>query len=159
LEQIGRLKGYNHATDAELSAATGLSGDALHRARERWFTETLLSPMDGERLLEIENQLQPMGYSLSRGGRFFTVQSAQVNKGKAVRWMMELFRQSYAQDPVFAAIGDSPNDVPMLEVVDIPFLVQKPDRSWAAVEVPQLISIDAIGPHGFDTAVKLLLGE
>lgn len=159
LEEIGGLKGYKRASDAELSVATGLNSDALLRARERWFTETLLSPLAGERLLEVENLLQPMGYSLSRGGRFFTVQSARVNKGKAVQWLMELFRQSYTQDPVFAAIGDSPNDVPMLEVVDVPFLVQRPDHSWAAVEIPQMIRIDAIGPHGFDTAIKLLLGE
>ncbi|WP_373549958.1 HAD-IIB family hydrolase [Haliscomenobacter sp.] len=159
LEQIGGLKGYKYASDAELSAATGLSGDALLRARERWFTETLLSPLNGERFFEVENLLQAMGYSLSRGGRFFTVQSAQVNKGKAVLWMMELFRQSHAQGVVFAAIGDSPNDVPMLEVVDIPFLVQRPDHSWAALEIPHMISIDAIGPSGFDTAVKLLLGK
>lgn len=159
LQQIGGLKGYKHASDAELSAATGLSSDALLRARERWFTETLLSPLDGERLCEVENLLRPMGYSLSRGGRFFSVQSAQVNKGKAVLWMMELFRQSYAQDLVFAAIGDSPNDVPMLEVVDVPFLVQRPDQTWAEVDIPHLISVDAIGPNGFDVAVKLLLGE
>lgn len=159
LEQIGGLKGYKHASDAELSAATGLSGDALLRARERWCTETLLSTLAGELLLEVENLLQAMGYSLSRGGRFFTVQSAQVNKGKAVLWMMELFRQSFAQSPVFAGIGDSPNDVPMLEVVDVPFLVQRPDQTWAEVEIPRLIRVDAIGPNGFDLAVKLLLGE
>lgn len=159
LQQIGGLKGYKHASDAELSAATGLSGDALLRARERWFTETLLSPLAGERLLEVENQLQPMGYSLSRGGRFFTVQSARVNKGKAVRWMMELFRQSFAQSSIFAAIGDSPNDVPMLEVVDVPFLVQSPDHTWAEVDIPQLIHIQAVGPTGFSAAVRSLFEE
>ncbi|MDX2068033.1 MAG: HAD-IIB family hydrolase [Haliscomenobacter sp.] len=157
LQQIGGLKGYKVASDAELSAATGLSGDALIRARERWFTETLLSPLAGEHLREVENLLQAVGYSLSRGGRFFTVQSARVNKGKAVLWMMELFRQNYAQSPVFAAIGDSPNDVPMLEVVNVPFLVQRPDQTWAEVEIPQIIRIDAIGPSGFDKTVKLLL--
>ncbi len=159
LEEIGGLKGYKHASNAELSAATGLSGDALLRARERWFTETLISPLAGERMREVENLLQAMGYSLSRGGRFFTVQSARVNKGKAVLWMMELFRQSFAQSLVFAAIGDSPNDVPMLEVVDVPFLVQRPDHTWAEVDIPQLIHIQAVGPTGFSAAVRSLFEE
>lgn len=159
LQQIGGFKGYKHASDAELSAATGLSGDALLRARERWFTETLISPLAGERMLEVANLLQAMGYSLSRGGRFFTVQSARVNKGKAVRWMMELFRQSFAQSLVFAAIGDSPNDIPMLEVVDVPFLVQRPDQTWAEVDIPQLIHIQAVGPTGFSAAVRSLFEE
>ena len=156
---IKGVMGYQQASDVELSAATGLSGTALGRARERWFTETLLSSLDEQGLREVKNLLLPMGYSLSRGGRFFTVQSALVDKGKAVLWMMELFRKAFGQATCFAAIGDSPNDVPMLEVVDLPFLVQKPDQTWAAVEIPHLTKVDSIGPNGFDLAVKLLLGE
>lgn len=156
LYQIKGIKGYQQASDAELSAATGLSGTALGRARERWFTETLLSSLDEQGLSEVKNLLLPQGYSLSRGGRFFTVQSARVDKGKAVLWMMELFRKAFGQNICFAAIGDSPNDVPMLEVVDIPFLVQKPDQTWAVVDLPHLIHIKAVGPMGFSAAIKLL---
>lgn len=159
LHQIEGIKGYRQASDAELSTATGLSGAALGRARERWFTETLLSSFEGQRLNEVENLLLPRGFSLSRGGRFYTVQSARVNKGKAVLWMMELFRKAFGQNTSFAAIGDSPNDVPMLEVVDIPFLVQKPDHSWAAVDMPHLIPVSAVGPAGFSAAIRMLFEE
>lgn len=156
LQNVEGIKGYKQATDEELADATGLSGVALARARERWFTETLLSSLDGHQLRELENFLSPMDYSLSQGGRFYTVQSARVNKGKAVLWMMDLFRKVLGQDTCFAAIGDSPNDVPMLEVVDIPFLVQKPNHTWAAVDLPHLILIKAVGPVGFSIAVSRL---
>lgn len=156
LLQIEGIKGYQQASDAELSTATGLSGTALGRARERWFTETLLSSLDEQGLKEVKNFLLPLGYTLSQGGRFFTVQSAQVNKGKAVVWMMEQFRKAFGRHTCFAAIGDSPNDVPMLEVVDIPFLVQKPDQTWAKVDLPHLIHLKAVGPKGFSAAIRLL---
>lgn len=151
--------GYADASDVELSSATGLLGDALQRARARWFTETVLSSKEVVEAANLQSVLQVAGFTLSRGGRFFTVQSALVDKGKAVRWLMELFRQTSPQAPLFAAVGDSPNDVPMLEVVDLPFLVQGPKGSWVPVDLPRLKKIPAVGPAGFSAAINRVLGE
>lgn len=153
------IKGFSTALDAELSAATGLTGESLHRARERWFTETLLTTPDGEQFAVLQKKLAEKGWTLSRGGRFFTVQSAQVDKGKAVQWLKEVFRQNVPANPLFAAIGDSSNDAPMLAAVDFPFLVQKHDGAWVDLEIPGMKKIDAIGPTGFLRAVKMLLGD
>jgi mannosyl-3-phosphoglycerate phosphatase len=153
------VKGFWTASDAELSAATGLSGEALKRARDRWFTETLLTPLDAEQVDVLQKNLAEKGWLLSRGGRFFTLQSAQVDKGKAVQWLKEVFRQNIPGAPLFAAIGDSPNDVPMLAAVDFPFLVQKHDGTWAEMEIQGLVKIESIGPTGFLAAVKILLGD
>lgn len=158
LRQFEAIKGYADASDAELSAATGLAGDALRRARDRWFTETLLTPLSEDEAGQLNMILQPAGFVLSRGGRFYTVQSAKVNKGKAVQWMMDVFRQTAPATPCFAAVGDSPNDAPMLRVVDIPFLVQRPDKSWADMDIPDVIRIKGVGPAGFSAAVQLLTG-
>ncbi|MDO8366081.1 MAG: HAD-IIB family hydrolase [Saprospiraceae bacterium] len=159
LKIIPEIHGYSDASDAELSAATGLRGAFLQRARERWFTETLLSRLDAAQVVRINTLLKPKGFVLSRGGRFYTVQSGSVNKGRAVEWMKGIFRQTIVQDPCFAAIGDSPNDAPMLEVVDLPFLVQKPDHTWADLDLPDLIKLEGVGPEGFSAAVRMLLGE
>ncbi len=158
LRSFETIKGYANATDVELSAATGLSGASIQRARERGFTETLLTPLTEIQAAQIGGHLKPLGFTLSRGGRFYTVQSDSVSKGKAVQWMMDIFCEEAAQSPCFAAMGDSPNDVSMLEVVDRPFLVQKPDHTWADLEIPQLIKIEGVGPAGFSAAVQMLLG-
>ncbi|MCC6459166.1 MAG: HAD-IIB family hydrolase [Saprospiraceae bacterium] len=159
LAGIPGLLGFDRASDAELSTATGLNGDALMRARARWFTETLLRPSDPSQARQIGSLLEPEGFSLSRGGRFYTAQSAAVSKGKAVQWMMALLGQAAGEVPCFAAVGDSANDISMLEVVDLPFLVQGPDRSWAAVPVPQLRRVTGVGPAGFSEVVRMLLDE
>jgi mannosyl-3-phosphoglycerate phosphatase family protein len=159
LAQLQDIKGFSAATDAELTSATGLSGDALKRARNPWFTETLLTQLDAEQLTTLRKKLAEKGWALSRGGRFFTVHSALVDKGKAVKWLKEAFRQNMPETPLFAAIGDSPNDAPMLEAVDCPFLVQRHDGTWAEMEIPGLVRIESIGPTGFLAAVKILLGD
>ena len=158
LAQYQDIKGFSIASDAELSAATGLAGEALQRARDRWFTETLLAWPEAGQIEVLKQKLAEKGWALSRGGRFFTVQSAQVNKGNAVQWLKNVFRQNMPGAPISAAAGDSPNDAPMLAAVDIPFLVQKHNGTWADVEVPDLIKIEKIGPEGFSSAVKMLLG-
>ena len=158
LAQLEGIKGFADTSDAELSVATGLTGAALQRARNRWFTETLLAPLSAERAEQLNTRLNPDGFVLSRGGRFYTVQSARVNKGIAVQWMMGIFRQTFPQTPCFAAVGDSPNDAPMLEVVDIPFLVQRPDETWVEVDIPHVVKISGIGPVGFSAAIRVLVG-
>jgi mannosyl-3-phosphoglycerate phosphatase family protein len=159
LAHFQNIKGFADASNAELSAATGLTGEALQRARERWFTETLLTPLAVEQVEILNKKLDESGFALSRGGRFFTVQSAQVDKGKALHWLAGVFRKSMDAEPVFAAIGDSSNDAPMLAAVDFPFLVQKPGGVWTDLEAPGLIKIEGIGPAGFSAAVRMLLGS
>ncbi len=159
LSHIPGIYGYADVSDAELSAATGLTGVFLDRARERWFTETLLNQLDEAQVGRINGFLKSKGFVMSRGGRFYTAQSASVNKGKAVEWMKEIFRLTFEQAPCFAAIGDSTNDAPMLEVVDLPFLVQRPDQSWSELKISNLIKIEGIGPMGFSSAVDLMLGN
>jgi HAD superfamily hydrolase (TIGR01484 family) len=131
----------------------------MERARDRWYTETIITPLQAAELAHLTTTLSEKGWALSKGGRFFTVQSARVDKGKAVRWLQEVFRQNMPEKPVFAATGDSPNDAPMLAAVDFPFLVRQHSGSWADVDTAGLIKIDGTGPAGFAAAVKMLLGE
>jgi len=152
------VKGYSNASDLELSAATGLTGDALTRARERYFTETLLTPLTVETMALMRPHLESQGLTLSRGGRFFTVQSAETDKGRAVRWLADLFGQHLPVAPWLAACGDSANDASMLSAADIAFLVQRPDHTWTDMDVPGLIRVTEIGPAGFSMAVRMLLG-
>jgi len=159
LARMPEVSGYAAASDAEMAAATGLTGDALGRARERWFTETLLTALQEDEAVAIGQRLQPAGFSLSRGGRFYTVQSEAVNKGQTVQWMMEIFRHSTPNDLSFAAVGDSLNDFPMLQAVDLPFLVQHPDQTWATMDIPHLTRIEAVGPAGFSAVVSKLVNR
>ena len=158
IARFRHIRGFSGVTDAELSEATGLEGEALARARDRWFTETLLPPYDRQQLRRLGRRLASAGMELSRGGRFYTVQSVFAGKGKAVTWLSEVFRRFLGKTPLLAGIGDSPNDFSMLEAVDLPFLVQKPSGLWADVEIPGLVRVNGIGPAGFAAVADMLPG-
>ncbi|GAB4494383.1 MAG: mannosyl-3-phosphoglycerate phosphatase-related protein [Saprospiraceae bacterium] len=158
LSHFQHIQGFSDVSNAELSQATGLEGEALQRARDRLFTETLLTPLDAEQVIFLNKQLTAKGIILSRGGRFYTAQPAHTDKGKALLWLAGIFQKNRVEKPLLAATGDSPNDASMLAAVDFPFLVQKHNGSWAEIQVANLIKVGGIGPAGFSMAVEMLLG-
>lgn len=151
------VQGFRDVPDAVLAERTGLNGPALKRARDRWFTETLITPLSPEYAASIEAALKPHGWALSKGGRFYSVQSAQANKGEAMRWLGRQFEKNTGIMPKIAAIGDSPNDFPMLSAADKAFLVQRNDSSWAPVQLCHLVRVANIGPLGFSDAVRQII--
>ncbi|MDX2134480.1 MAG: HAD-IIB family hydrolase [Saprospiraceae bacterium] len=156
LQEIPGIDGYARSSDTEIAALTGLHGDDLDHARNRMFTETILTPLSPERAADVASHLQPHGFTLSRGGRFYTALSAQTDKGRAVRWLTALYQKHNETELRTIAIGDSPNDAAMLEAVDRRFLVQRFDGSWAALDIPGLERISGIGPAGWCAAVDRL---
>ena len=76
-----------------------------------------------------------------------------------MQWLVKVFAQNLSEVPLLAAIGDSPNDFPLLAAVDFPFLVQRQDGSWADLELPGLTKVDGIGPAGFSAAIRMLTGD
>ncbi|MFQ6056550.1 MAG: mannosyl-3-phosphoglycerate phosphatase, partial [Methanosarcinales archaeon] len=55
-------------------------------------------------------------------------------------------------------LGDSLNDVTMLQAVDIPILVQKPNgKHDPSLIDKRIIKIDGIGPVGWNKAIFKLL--
>lgn len=154
-------EGFATASDEALRRATGLKGQALSRARDRWFTETLLQPADAAGAARLSAALLPAGWTLSRGGRFYTAQSAGVDKGTALRRLAQLFQENAGEGRrvLTLAAGDSPNDAAMLAAADRGFWVQRPDGSWtdALADRPHIRRVEGVGPAGFAAAVAAVL--
>lgn len=156
LKRFSAVRGFADLSDAELSSYSGLHGEALKHARDRWFTETLVETPEAKHLPSFLNALSASGFTASQGGRFMTIQSGSTDKGVAMRHLLSIFRQTLSA-PVFAAIGDSPNDAPMLNSADIAFQVRKANGDYASIELERLLRTSGIGPSGFEEAVRRLL--
>jgi mannosyl-3-phosphoglycerate phosphatase len=152
-----RIKGFNDLSEEELIKLTGLSPPAAILAKQREFDEPFYiendSPAVRERLVrEIEKQ----GLRYSMGGTFHHI-TGRCDKGDAIVRLKEFYVERYP-DIKFAAIGDAPNDLPMLRQVEYPFLVRKPDGSYAEeIVFPGLTITKDIGPAGFEEAVESLI--
>jgi mannosyl-3-phosphoglycerate phosphatase len=150
------ITGFGDMTAAEVAALTGLPEEQAVMAGERDFDEPFLFDGDASRIVKLQAAIREKGFSHTQG-RFFHLMG-NSDKGKAVTILASLYRRKYDDISTFA-LGDSLNDLPMLECVDYPVLVKKPDgRHDPRIEFPGLIKIEGIGPEGWNVALIKLLG-
>lgn len=149
------VKGFGDLSIEEVSDLTGLTLAGAAKARAREFTETFVvenPTADREALLG--ERLEARGLKLLRGARYWTA-LGNHDKGHAVRYVIWRYEQS---GPVRSyGVGDSRSDRGMLEVVDVPMLVQQSDGSWADLDLPDLVRLEGTGPEGWPGAADRAL--
>jgi mannosyl-3-phosphoglycerate phosphatase len=150
------VRGFGDLATEEIARLTGLPPDQARLAAERDFTEPfLLGKADA--LPELRVLADRKGLQIIRGGRFHHLIGKGQDKGKAVRLVAEVFGKRDGAKPVTVGIGDSPNDFPMLETVDVPMLVPHPDGRHEVLSLPGLILAPLPGSRGWNASVEALL--
>ena len=156
------IRCFSEMSAEEIAADCGLSIEAAERAKQREFDEPFRL-LDGspDDLAQFTRMARGVGLSLTTGGRYQHL-SGTSDKGRAVRRICEFLRKS--RGPLRSAgIGDSPNDLPMLQAVELPVIVQRPDGSHHSrllEGVPEARCAKGVGPEGWNAAVlDLLSGE
>jgi mannosyl-3-phosphoglycerate phosphatase len=149
------FKGYGDMNAAEVASATGLEIEEAGRAKRREYEETITTQLEAFDVEKLQQALQSQGLRFTRGGRFFSV-SAHTDKGRAVQALSMLYRRTYGSI-LTIGIGDSWNDVSMLSMVDIAFLVQKPGETWEEIDLDRAIRVEGVGPYGWVNIAKYLL--
>lgn len=119
-----RLRGFNDMPMDELERLLDLDKEKIHKALAKSYTKTLLNSLGEREVLKIKEELLKSGPTVAKGSKFYSVMSIETDKGKAVKVLNELFAKKYKQFTSIG-IGDGLNDLPMLKVVDRPFLVQR----------------------------------
>jgi mannosyl-3-phosphoglycerate phosphatase len=155
-ETGARLRGFSAIPPAELAKLTGLSRDQVERGRTREHDEPFL--LEEGDLARLAAAAARRGLRLHRGGRFFHLTGAS-DKGRALR---VLLGQLAAEGRHFrtAGLGDAPNDLAFLEVVDEAILVPRPDghvHERLAAALPGARHAPFPGPRGWNAAVLDLL--
>lgn len=145
------ITGFGDMTTAEVAAVTGLPGEQAAMARERDFDEPFLLNGDDTVTVKLQEAIRLKGFNLTQG-RFFHILGGS-DKGKAVAILADLYRRKYGEITT-CALGDSLNDLPMLEQVDYPVLVKKHDgRHDPRIKAPRLVKAEGIGSEGWNLAV------
>jgi mannosyl-3-phosphoglycerate phosphatase len=149
------IRGFGDMTAKELVEVADLSIEEAIMAKERDFDEPFIFQGSEEETRRLLNSIKSKGFNYTQG-RFFHI-LGDSDKGKAVNILIELYKKKFGEI-VTVAIGDSPNDLPMLEIVDYPIIVLKPDGSYdTRIDITNLIKADGIGPEGWNKAVLKLL--
>lgn len=146
-------------SEEEIVRRTGLSQQEARWARMREYSEPFLLPkVDPSSLVDLVEEAEARGLTCIQGGRFFHLLGS-TDKGKAVRLLSQFLREHWG-NVKSVGLGDSPNDFPMLEAVDIPVLVRRPDGTYA-VPPPTLrcYRAPAAGPRGWAEVMERILRE
>lgn len=146
------IRGFGDMTTDEIGLLTGLCPDETKMALERDFDEPFIYNGDEEALCD---SIRSMGLNCTRG-KFFHI-LGDNDKGKAVTILSGLYREKYGE--VFTvALGDNPNDLPMLKAADHPVIVQKPGGYYEPqIDLPGMTKARGIGPDGWNKEVLKLL--
>jgi mannosyl-3-phosphoglycerate phosphatase len=158
LPQHLSITGFGDMTLEDVQAATGLSEHEASMARSRDFTEPFL-PSDASRVPELEILAQAAGLKIVQGGRFYHLMGSEQDKGRAVRLTTEVFRNHWGEPVITVGLGDSMNDLPMLETVDIPILIPNPGGSPPPIAWDHLIVARFPGSKGWGDAVLRLMSD
>jgi mannosyl-3-phosphoglycerate phosphatase len=160
-QELGwNIRAFSDMTVREIAHITGLDLETSRLASKRDFDEPFLLPDDGREysLESLFESASRRGLSISVGGRFFHLHG-QNDKGDAVRKLISWYKANHP-GLLTAALGDSPNDYPMLEVVDIPILVCSAEPSQERhLSLRNLRTTKAKGPEGWNRAILDLLAE
>lgn len=152
------ITGFGDMSLNEVQAATGLPMDAASRARSRDFTEPFL-PADISRVPQLEARAEAAGLKVVQGGRFFHLVGAEQDKGRAVRVATRIFRDHWDEPVTTVGLGDSMNDLPMLEEVDIPILIPNPRGRPPPIDWDHLVRARYEGSNGWGDALLRLMAE
>jgi len=152
--------GFNDMSVEEVMAHTGLEHKAAQRARTRLSSEPLLWQQDEGALAEFKDQLSHHGLTLTRGGRFFHVMRP-INKSHAMAWLLKQYQLLQPQTHwITVALGDSHNDVQMLQAADISVLIHNPAGSAPDVSlITNIILPTSSGPTGWCEAINMIIDQ
>lgn len=157
-EELGlSLKGFSDMRVDEISHLTGLDMETARLAAIREFDEPFLIP--GNQLPDehiLINAAEKRGLNVTTGGRFYHLQGGN-NKGQSMEKIINWYKQSH-EKVISIALGDSPNDFPMLERADYPVLVRS-QRNFPSLKakIPGLRVSHEMGPAGWNSAVLNIL--
>lgn len=142
--------GFADMDDDRVAELTGLDSGAAHRARQRLCSEPLLWQDTAAAFDDFARQLQQHGCSLVKGGRFFHV-LGQTDKALAMTRLNGSFTQAGFSGFASVALGDSPNDAPMLQAADIAVVIRRKDGGCLQLDtLGSKIVTRASGPAGWN---------
>ena len=165
------FKGVADISIEELSNLASMPIEQARRMAQRNYGETILQ-IQKEDVARFIKCTQEAGMKVIHGGRFFDV-TIGTDKGIAVGILKKLFNRKFHNDVIYFGIGDSTNDIPMLNLMDVSILVQRPDSSWLDYKGTKMkngvnsnnnsnnniLKVNGIGPHGWENAIQKIVLE
>ena len=140
------VRGFHQMTAEEIAQVAGLPPRQSRLAIQREHAEPF-QILDASRATDLLTELEKMGLRWTRGGRFHHI-FERGSKGEAVQATLRRYRGA-----ISIGLGDAPNDIPMLEAVDRPIIVNSAHSPQLRKAVPGATVTRLPGPSGWNEAL------
>jgi len=115
------IVGFGDMTLEEIAKDTGLTLNLAKLAKKREYDEPFRIVKGNEE--EVLSTIEKEGLNCIKSRKYFHL-LGNSDKGKAAIILRDLYAQKFGRIATLG-VGDSPDDLPMLKIVDKPFLVKK----------------------------------
>jgi len=151
------LRTFSHMSAYEVSRLTDLDNHHAKMAKNRDFTEPFILNDDNQ-LMDLEKEADKKGFKITKGGRFYHLIGATQDKGIAVKKVVELFEKNKKVKPYVIALGDSKNDIQMLQSADLPILLPRHNEGFIVLDLPNLMRAKFHSSKGWNSSLKEVFG-
>lgn len=154
----GCFEQFSNMSSTEICQATGLDLPSAERAAQRQYSEPVLWLGTDIQAADFVNELTKLGARPLQGGRFIHV-CGNCDKGIALRWLVDEYSRQYpATNWLSIALGDSNNDIAMLETADIAVRILSPSNELPQVNrTANLYTSSQTGPAGWNECLTQIL--
>lgn len=124
--------GFGDMTVEEIAKDSGLPIELALKAKQREYSEPFILRHGDEKTLS--RLIEDESLSYTKGGRYHHLMGKH-DKGKAVAILKQYYLEEFVSIETFG-VGDGPNDLSMLKVVDKPFFVEdaaKLQNMWSSL--------------------------
>jgi len=150
------LQGFGDLSAEDIGRLSGLSPLQAELARQREFSEPFIMD-EGNRITDLRALAEASGFAITRGGRFHHLVGSGQDKGVAVRRVAAVILRNMGPPLCTVGLGDSANDKAMLQCVDLPILIPRPDGSYEDMELTGLRKARRPGSRGWNDMILEVL--
>ena len=148
---------FSKMSVGQIADLTGLPYDDAKRASLREFGEPLQWRGSDDLREQLIAALEAKGATVLAGGRFLHV-GGDWDKGQALNWVADQRAAVSGTRPITVALGDSQNDVAMLEAADYAIVIRSPvHQPPKLLRNNGVIVTDNTGPVGWSEGLNKLL--
>lgn len=146
------MLGFSDMSDLEVSHLTQMGQYDVMLSKQRDFTEPFILK-DPTKLEGLEKMAEGYQLKIIKGGRFYHLMGETQNKGIAVIETIQLLQDLYDDKVTSIALGDSENDIPMLERVNIPIVIKRDDGTYLETDIKNIQRSSYPGSKGWNEMV------
>ena len=159
LREEFKFESYSQMSVERIAELTGLSLDEASLSSQRICSEPFVWNDSEENLELFTQKLKEMDLDILKGGRFYHIIGFS-GKGDALQFINDKYKSLFQNEDVYSiALGDSPNDLSMLEEADLAVVIPRADGTCISPVNDNTIVAEYKGAKGWSQAVGQILNK